>query len=311
MKSLLMGAALFMTTACAAQSCMMPGAGTPDREKVLANSTNGQLGREAMAAAFDGDVETVRRIVMSDRRVLETKVVAEPYPASRPAGQWGDLLTIAVTRCDADLVRALLGLGASPNGADYGRPLATALRTRTPEMAALLLDAGADPDPVVKGGEDVLDSVMAYGGVGAMEMLLRHGLDPNREGPNGGDTPLWTAIATEQYEIAHLLMDRGASPWIIDGTGASAAWTLARGGPIVFGGDEQSGLHAKLVERAKLPGVPWPPPDQQEMRRMVLAGEWPIPSAKAAGTPAPSERALDYMRRYYHPDGTRNFEATP
>lgn len=302
MKVLLAGALLFMATACSANRCMMDGAAVPDRERVLANSTNGQLGRDAMAAVFEGDVETLRRLVAADRRVLDTKVVYDTD--FRPDGQWGDLMTVAVTRCDAEMVRALLDLGASPNGADYGFPLATALETRTPAMAALLLDAGADPDPTMRGGQDALMSVMTFGGIGAMELLLRHGLDPNRQQEISGDTPLWLAVATEQYAIAHLLMDRGANPWLIDGSGASTAWTLARGGPIVFGGGEQGDLYAKLIERAKLPGVPWPPPDLEEMRRMVMNGRWPTPAASAAGAPPIRPEQLAYMREYYNPDGS-------
>lgn len=305
MRTLIAGAALLMTTACSAQQCMAPGAQLPDRTKILANLTNGQAGRDAMAAVFAGDVEAVRRLVTGDKRVLDTKVTVPADYDSRPDGQWGDLLTIAVAQCDGDMVRALLEIGASPDGADRGWPLSIAVQQRTPDMAGLLLDAGADPDPAAKGGQDVIPGVLAYGGKGAMMMLLRHGLDPNREGPFGGHTALWTAVASEQYEIADLLMDHGASGWVVEGSGGTPALTLSRGGPVVFGGKGQDALRQKLLDRMKaVPGVPWPPPGVLAMRKLVLAGDFPSPAARAAGVPPVSQATKDYLARFYNPDGS-------
>ena len=294
-----------MSTACTAQQCMAPGAQLPDRTKIMANLTGGQAGREAMAAVFAGDVETLRRLVSADARVLDTRVTVPADYDSRPDGQFGDLLTIAVAQCDGDTARALLDLGASPNGANAGWPLAIAVQQRTPDMAALLLDAGAKADPAATGGEDVIPGVLAYGGLGAMRMLLRHGLDPNREGPNGGHTALWTAIASEQYEVADLLMDHGASGWVVAGSGGTPALTLSRGGPIAFGGKAQDALREKLLGRMKaVPGTPWPPPDVLSMRKLVLAGEFPTPAARAAGVPPVSQAAKDYLARFYNADGS-------
>lgn len=306
MKILASGVALLMSTACTSQQqCMAPGAAVPDRAKVMANLTGGQTGRDAMAAVFAGDVEAVRRLIAADGRVLDTKVTVPADFDSRPDGQWGDLLTIAVSRCDEPMVRALLDLDASPNGADAGWALSTAVEQRTPDMAALLLDAGADPDPAATGGHDVIPGVLAYGGKGAMMLLLRHGLDPNREGPNGGQTALWTAIASEQYEIAELLMDHGASGWVVAGSGGTPALTLSRGGPIAFGGPDQDARRQALLDRMKaVPGTPWPPPDVLTMRKLVLAGEFPGPAALAAGVPPVSRMAREYLARFYNPDGS-------
>ena len=305
MKTILAGAALLMSTACTAEQCMAPGAQLPDRTKIMANLSGGQAGREAMAAVFAGDAGALRRLVAADKRVLQTKVTVPADYDSRPDGQWGDLMTIAVAQCDGDTARALLELGASPNGANYGWPLSIAVQQRTPDMAALLLDAGADPDPAAKGGQDVIPGVLAYGGLGAMRLLLRHGLDPNREGPFGGNTALWTAIASEQYEIADLLMDHGASGWVVGGEGGTAALTLSRGGPIVFAGEGQDALREKLLARMKaVPGTPWPPPDVLTMRKLMLAGDFPTAAARAAGVPPVSQAAKDYLARFYNPDGS-------
>ena len=248
------------------------------------NLTQGQAGRAAMAAVWDGDDEAIRALVGADARVLDTKVVVPPEFDSRPDGQWGDLMTIAVVHGDDEMVTTLLDLGATPDGADHGWPLSIAIEQPDLRLARRLLEAGADPDPAENGGEDVIPNVLAYGGRDAMQLLLDYGLDPNREGPFGGHSALWTAVASEAYDVADLLMDAGASGWVVDGAGGTPALTLSRGGPIVFGGDDQEQLREKLLDRMEtVPGTPWPPPDVLAMRRLVLAGDFPSRTALASG----------------------------
>ena len=78
------------------------------------NLTQGQAGRAAMAAVWDGEDEAIRALVGADARVLDTKVVVPPEFDSRPDGQWGSLMTIAVVHGDDEMVTTLLDLGATP-----------------------------------------------------------------------------------------------------------------------------------------------------------------------------------------------------
>ena len=154
MRTLIAGAVLLMSTGCSAQQCMAPGAQLPDRAKIMANLTGGQPGREAMTAVFSGDIDALRRLVAADKRVLDTRVTVPADFDSRPDGQWGDLMTIAVARCDGEMVHALLDLGASPNGADYGWPLSIAVQQRKPDMAGLAAGRGCRPRPGRQGGSE-------------------------------------------------------------------------------------------------------------------------------------------------------------
>ena len=113
------------------------------------------------------------------------------------------------------------------------------------------------------------------------------------------------AVASEAYDVADLLIDAGASGWAVDGAGGTPALTLSRGGPIVFGGDDQEQLREKLLDRMEaVPGTPWPPPDVLAMRRLVLAGDFPSRTALASGVPPVSAQSRAYMARFYEADGS-------
>ena len=116
------------------QAACAPRIGTttpPEERLVLQNLTNGQGGREIMSAAFAGAVAEVRRLAARDPKLLTTHV---PWPKGQdfnPDGQYGDLLTVAVARCDRSMLDALLAMGAPPNGGSSGAALDHAIRIPT------------------------------------------------------------------------------------------------------------------------------------------------------------------------------------
>lgn len=271
----------------------------PDRNRVLAHLTNGASGRALAEALLDGRVEEARAMLARDSRLIDTVVTVDARMPQPPAGQYGDLLTFAVSRCDADAVAMLLEAGMPADGVRRGSALTLALLADAPDLAELLLRAGASPDPQKAGGEDPMRSAIAFSHIGAVMTLLRHGADPRWHDSFGIDR-VRLALDAEQAEIAELLVEKGGTLWSVAGDGSMAVHALLAE-PLVFVSAEAKAARARLVERAQASGLPWPPPDRAMVRRMVAAGSWPTAAMERAGmTVAP--QVLAAMRGERAPD---------
>jgi hypothetical protein len=272
----------------------------PKRELVLANATNGQTGKEIAEAVLNGRIDDVTAMLKRDPRLMQTNVVYDKAKASeRPDGQYGDLLTLAISRCDLAMEKHLLDLGMPVNGVDVGGALTLALLADTPEMAELLLQRGASPDPQKLGGENVMSRVTAFQQVGGAMMLLRHRLDVNWQ-DQFGNGHLQTAVNMEQYRIAEALIDKGANPWQISGGGAMPVQLMSA--PLILENmlenEARIRLLAKIEADAKAKGLPWPAPDFKTVRKMVLLGKWPTKEMLAGGVPPVSAISLADMQSY-------------
>lgn len=103
--------------------------------------------------------------------------------------------------------------GAHHLSADGMRPLHLAARFGQAKACEILLETGADPDPISDNpiAFRPLHAAIAGGSLEGAELLLDAGADPNQ--PQGdGLTPLMAAAATGQIEIVELLLDHGADP---------------------------------------------------------------------------------------------------
>ncbi len=273
----------------------------PKRELVLPNVSNGQAGRDIAAAVFDGRVDDVTAMIKRDSRLLTTTTGYDKNKNSeRPIGQYGDLLSFAVGRCDLVMVKQLLDLGMPANGADVGGPLTLALLADTPEMAELLLQRGASPDPQKLGGQNAMKDITAFQQVGGVMMLLRHGLDLNWE-DEFGYTHLHSAIIMQQYRIAELLIEKGANPWRIGTAGSLPAQYFVQ--PLILDNKLENEARLRLMAKAKaeaeMKGFSWPPPDVKTVRKMVLLGKWPTREMLAAGVPPVSPVVMAHMRERF------------
>jgi hypothetical protein len=305
-KSTLWVAMIVLPGLLVAQGCAMPAyrscftarphVVTPNRDKALANLTNGPAARRLVEAILAGDAATAGALLRSDRALVTTEVTFDARGgASRPDGQYGDLLTFAVSTCDPAMVSALLEAGAPPDGQQIGQALTLALLADTPAMAELLLRAGASPDPQKKGGQNAMYEVTANGHEGGVMTLIRNKADTAWVG-RFGDGYLQDAVDMEQFRIAELLVDAGANLWQVSGAGAVPAQSLV--GAAILDNKENEAARARLRAKAKRPELPWPPPKPPELRALILGGKWPTPAMKAAGMSVPNSAIADMHARF-------------
>lgn len=230
----------------------------PDKARALSRLSGGQSGRELADAVWSGNSAEVERRLRDDPRLASVRVEPDPALDSQPDGQYGDLLTFAVARCDSGMVRTLLEAGVPAGGAAPGSALALALLSDDPQLPELLLASGASPDPQKSGGENLLSSVAAANHPGGAMMLIRHGLDV-QWADRFGRTHLANALAMQSYGIAEQLVKAGADLWQADRDGFTPAHALARE-PMVSLSAADREARERLVEQAKGAGKGWPPP---------------------------------------------------
>jgi ankyrin repeat protein len=135
----------------------------------------------------------------------------------------------AVRDDQPDVARLLLTAGAHVNAANrYGvTPLSIAADNANGAMVRLLLDAGADAKGVVRQGETVLMAASRTGTADAVRLLLEHGADPNAREQSLGETALMWAAAENHPEAVKLLVARGAE---VNARSSNITWAQDRFG---------------------------------------------------------------------------------
>ena len=266
-RQLLLAAAVLAMTGCADASCFIPETVLPKREVVLAQVDHGQAGRELMMAVYDGDATAVAQ-----------KLARDPLLKSTQGGVFGDLLSVAVARCDKTMVSRLLASGVPADGPPGNEPpLTLALRVTEPWFAETLLNAGASPNRLRKSGGRPLDDAIMIGSVGAVELLIAHGARLDAR-DSFDATPLHTALYSDSFAIAELLIARGADPWAVDRRGGSLGGAVSQPSLSRTPGDAEA--QARLAAKLPMMGWPMPPPTPTELRALVAAGKWPPARAR-------------------------------
>jgi hypothetical protein len=268
----------------------------PDERIALANLNTGASGRALAEAVFEGDLDLVRQLVSADPKLLSTQVTFDKKMQSAPPGQYGDLLAFAVSRCNGDMATLLLELGMPADGVQRGEALALALLSDSPDIAEMLLNNGASPDPQKTGGKNVMYELIAFGATGGVQTLLRHKADMQYVDSFGNDH-LDTALSMEQFAIAEHLVKGGAHMWRINGAGALSAWTLTKP-PVLEPSRDDIAARERLITAAKSGAPTWPAPDPLTVRQMVLAKTWPTPEMQSAGMVLSKEAKADIESRF-------------
>lgn len=291
----------------AALACVMPvaapraasaasfgcnGAGTatkPDKELVLKAVTNGRSGRDMMAAVFAGDAGRVRALARQEPAALTTHVPPARYPDFRPDGQWGDLLSIAVARCDAAMLKALLAAGAAPDGAVPGLPLDTAVAARDLAAMRLLLAAGAKVDPSGPHARWPLRTAARVADPASAELLIAHKARIDRLDATGSSV-LQDAVDMDSMRVAEVLIEAGANPWAVGAGGALPAYGI--GQPLTLASPAEEAARARLEAKLRATGAPWPAPGPAEVKATIRAGRWPPDTLARLGAAPPPPAVL-------------------
>ena len=139
------------------------------------------------------------------------RVRAEELAANAEVG-----IDEAVSLGVAERVRELLGSDpslATRRSSDGFTPLHYAAFFGTPEVAAVLLEHGADPGAVAENEMRVqpLHSAAAVSATETARLLLDAGADPNAR-QEGGFRPIDAAVQSGNDELYDLLVERGAEP---------------------------------------------------------------------------------------------------
>lgn len=114
-----------------------------------------------------------------------------------------------------DGAKMLIKYGADPNtsaGPEADTPLAIAVLESKVELVQLFLMYGGDPNRIMANGNTVLvRAIDRKTPKRLIELVLNYGSDPN--GKNGeGTSPMFQAISMQRFDVAQVLLDRGADP---------------------------------------------------------------------------------------------------
>ncbi len=252
-------------------------AGNPDAVRVLLvrganpNAREGWRGQTAlMWAAAENNADVIRELVRAGADVTATSTSGSLTP-----------LLFAVRGGHLDATRALLEAGAEVNErlSDGMSALVLAVFNAHYELAAILLEHGADPNAAEQGWTALhqvawsrrpnrgfnLPGAVATGDVDSLELvrtLVARGADVNarmtREPRDGnrnmlnriGSTAFLMAAKSADVPLMRQLLDLGADPSLTNEDGSSALMVAAGVG--VFGPGESPGTHEEALAAVRL-----------------------------------------------------------
>jgi hypothetical protein len=105
-----------------------------------------------------------------------------------------------------------------------------------------------------------------------------------------GARALHVALDMDRFQIAELLLERGADPWAIDSGGANLGSSVAE--PMLTKSPADEAAQRRLSQRVHAIGWPQPAPSSREVRQLAFSGEWPPAGARARGAPAVPAQVL-------------------
>ena len=181
------------------------------------------------------------------------------------------LLLLAIGNDDLGTVQALLAAGADPNHPATSAPLAVAAGKAGLPIIQALLHARANPDGMA-GSQPALWRAALFGRTDVVRILASAGAKLDK-GNSQDETPLIAAVQGDQYRMALLLLDLGASPFATSDEGYTAGYWVTRS--VIPSTGVEGQAKARVIERLKAAGFPWPPPKPAEVIVAKSKNSWP------------------------------------
>lgn len=227
--------------------------------------------RMALAVAA-GDVGTIEEL-------LSSKAV-DPLKIGRNATSWIEIAVLADQRRSFE---ALLKWGAlgPPQGKIAGQAMYSATVKGNLAWLERLYRAGASLDNY-GGGELLLITAINIRNASVLDFYLRNGANLDMKSSVGGSAVLSAADA-ERFDIANMLLDRGASPWVMDSFGTTLGYS-AEEAAMTPSWDHSSRMNAhrlSLLERLRKIGFPNPAPTPDQGHALRRKKQWPPKAAMA------------------------------
>ena len=150
---------------------------------------------------------------------------APPPPAAALGPYQPASLNEAVIVGDRTAVENYLAVGVDPNEPepDGTTPLMRAVHGQMPEVAELLISAGADVKKANFYGVTALYVAARAGDLAATRLLLAAGADANAALPSSGETVLMTAASTGNADVVRELLTGGMPGVSLEDLGAARA----------------------------------------------------------------------------------------
>lgn len=184
------------------------------------------------------------------------------------------LLWLIYETHDKAAVQLALKLGADANFKDGAGDSAVnwVAGGKDPDWLRIILDAGGDPNSIDRNGQPALFSAIGEERWADIELLTQRGADLNKQDKLQRNSALYAAYIN-QYQIAHWLIEKGASVNGYDSVGADLAWVVYDAQSIMSPDSPRYVWLRKVKQQLEQQGRTFPPLSPRDVQARRAQGE--------------------------------------